>query len=416
MRILICFLTITSLVLVGCNQEESPSENNTETQEDKNNNQDQSTDSNSNSEQTNEDETSIPNLTKEKAQDILSTYKETFSVETTNGNVNNYDTKEELSNHYQTIMSKELATSFINDFYRMDNGQLQLLATEAPSWLDSSKSFQLEQIDNKTYHVTQEQSNELIGHRNLIFELIYNGDNWIVQSVKSEDLGEISKENAKTTVLNFTSEEVEVSFSHEQNNRYVYKVTNDKKETWYSVDKLSGQVMMSQTENGDPVDLTGIKNMSIEIVEALANENLAKVSTFVHSEKGLLISPYQYIEDNAVRFEKETVTNLYSNNTVYRWGVEDGSGKPMESTAREYFERYKDFTNPDKILINNIKQRGNTVNNIKDKFPNSHVVEFHNTGTKANSHMDWSSLYVVLEKGEHGTLQLVALVSGEWTI
>ncbi|KGX90147.1 hypothetical protein [Pontibacillus marinus] len=73
------------------------------------------------------------------------------------------------------------------------------------------------------------------------------------------------------------------------------------------------------------------------------------------------------------------------------WEEADGSGKPIELTPREYFDRFvynQSFEDPDEILVNEIKQRGNTKNNIKEAFPNSHVVEFYRSGTEENGGMD----------------------------
>jgi hypothetical protein len=158
------------------------------------------------------------------------------------------------------------------------------------------------------------------------------------------------------------------------------------------------------------------EEMAKSIVNALENENYGAISEYVSKENGLLISPYEFIESDAVVLSKAEVADLSSIEKEYLWGYHDGSGKPIRLVPQAYFDRYKGFTEPDQIILNDVQQRGNTKNNIKEVFPDSKTVEFYQNGTEKYGGMDWRSLYLVFQQDAEGKLKLSALVTGEWTI
>ncbi|MGD6840910.1 hypothetical protein ACQCVH_00190 [Bacillus infantis] len=168
-------------------------------------------------------------------------------------------------------------------------------------------------------------------------------------------------------------------------------------------------------KNDEPFEQSA-EEMAKSIVKALENENYGAISEYVSKEKGLLISPYEFIESDAVVLSKEEMENLSSIQKKYLWGYHDGSGKPIRSVPQAYFDRYKGFTEPDQIILDDVQQRGSTKNNIKEVFPDSKTVEFYQNGTDKYGGMDWRSLYLVFQQDAEGKLKLSALVTGEWTI
>ncbi|MCP1160203.1 hypothetical protein [Bacillus infantis] len=123
-----------------------------------------------------------------------------------------------------------------------------------------------------------------------------------------------------------------------------------------------GQV--EEHEKNEPIEQSA-EEMAKSIVKALENENYGAISEYVSKEKGLLISPYEFIESDAVVLSNEEMENLSSIEKEYLWGYHDGSGKPIRSVPQAYFDRYKGFTEPDQIILDDVQQRGNTKNNIK---------------------------------------------------
>lgn len=294
-------------------------------------------------------------LNKEDAADILQQYETTFMVETNeDGTVENYETEEELLSHFKTIMSDKLAQTYVDEFFREDSGQLKIIATEPPVWLNPEVDYELRKKNETTYHVVQRKNSELRGDRKYTFELTHRSNQWIVSKVSSEKL-----------------------------------------------DQGSSQQIKEKADN---------------MLDALLEKDMDTVAGFVHSEKGLLISPYVNLTKEDVVLKRQEVAGLYELNETYTWGYEAGSGKPIEATPKEYFHRYQDFAEFDKVIVDDIEQRGNVTMNIKEYFPDSHVVEFYKDGTEENSNMDWSSLYIVFQEDSEGEWKAVALVSGQWTI
>ncbi|HWO75129.1 MAG TPA: hypothetical protein VNM69_04315 [Bacillus sp. (in: firmicutes)] len=164
---------------------------------------------------------------------------------------------------------------------------------------------------------------------------------------------------------------------------------------------------------------SSVQELAQDIVQALAKQNTMILAQHVHPEKGLLFSPYVYIQDDALVFDEEEVANLLGNSDTYLWGTFDGSGEPMEMTAEQYYSRFvydQDYVHAHEMNIDSIQHRGNSINNIKEKFPDSTVVEFHIKGTEQYGGMDWRSLNLVFERDASGELKLVAIVHDEWTI
>ncbi|SFM12209.1 hypothetical protein SAMN04487943_10854 [Gracilibacillus orientalis] len=161
---------------------------------------------------------------------------------------------------------------------------------------------------------------------------------------------------------------------------------------------------------------TKLKEQANQILEVLEDQNFEELATYVHEEKGLLYSPYVNVNENDLVFEPSKVAAFKQDTEEYVWGMEDGSGFPIELTPVEYHEEYvyqADFLNPDEVTFDKTDSRGNMINNIKEFFQKFHSVEFYKEGQEE---LDWSSLYVVFEPNAQGEWKLVALVNDEWTI
>ncbi len=411
--------------MIGCSNGE-------ETSNETSNNNNEHTQSQEQDETHNQQEKPSPDdserqLPEEKAIDILQKYKETFMVETSaNGDVQDFESKKEIVNHYKSIMSTDLAEAYVNQYFKEESGNLKIIATEAPIWFDETQPFQFENINDSTYHVIQERQSELYGHKEFTFELTYSENNWVVNRVKSDEIG-FTKEEAEELVRREANIEIgtetKVAFDHKKDGQFIIHVydviendgtTHNATRGWFKVDPEAKQVT-NMFDNQEHIT-TVIKEKGQEIVNALSKGEMENVSTYVHPEKGLLISPHIYIDQDAIVLKKQEVANVLQNKNEYTWGYHDGSGKPMISTPKEYFKRYENFINADEITVDNIKQRGNTSPNIKETFPESHVVEFYLDGTSENNHMDWSSLYIVFEMDAHGEWKAVAFVSDHWSI
>lgn len=153
-------------------------------------------------------------------------------------------------------------------------------------------------------------------------------------------------------------------------------------------------------------------------LQALDAKDFHALSQLVHPQKGLLFSPYGYVDTQyAVRFKPAEVAGMFTTDTAQKklWGFQDGSGDSLLLTPPAYYRRYvysRDFRGSDSFHFRAIPQRGNTLNNVKEVFPEGVVVESYTPG---KMEMDWRALRMVFEKMDDN-YYLVALVNDEWTI
>jgi hypothetical protein len=77
---------------------------------------------------------------------------------------------------------------------------------------------------------------------------------------------------------------------------------------------------------------------------------------------------------------KDEIKNLFLDKKIINRGNYDWSWEPINLNFKEYFDQFVydvDFANAPEKFINKIIQRWNTINNIKDFYPNSQTIEFY---------------------------------------
>lgn len=171
-----------------------------------------------------------------------------------------------------------------------------------------------------------------------------------------------------------------------------------------------------------------IQNEADKILFALKNKDMAALSGYVHPQKGLRFTPYSYINTATDRlFMVSEIPDLFSGTTRYHWGSYDGSGEPMDLTFTDYCAKFvydKDFLAAPQIVYNQVLQRGNSINNIEEVYPQGVSLEYHFSGFVAEYEgMDWESLKLVFEQEETSSGQqsdakwyLVGIIHEQWTI
>lgn len=175
-----------------------------------------------------------------------------------------------------------------------------------------------------------------------------------------------------------------------------------------------------EEEPGDskkPLQST-VMDRSYQVLSALKNNKMEKLSTIVHPTKGVLFSPYTTVDKKRAQvFMQGQVKELLKSDKQYEWGTSAGKGEPIRLTSREYFDRYVydvDFLETDFVTYNDVYKQTNSVQNINDMFPKSNFVEYFVPGSEEFEGMDWKSLKLVFSEyqGEH---HLVAIIHDEWT-
>lgn len=144
-----------------------------------------------------------------------------------------------------------------------------------------------------------------------------------------------------------------------------------------------------------------------------------QLAVYVHPDKGGRFSPYGHVDiANDVVFVKDELPSLMESSRIYRFGAFDGAGEPIMMTFSDYFHKFVydvDFANPHRIGNNIVIGKGNTLENIREAYPNGVFVEFHFTGfDEQYDGMDWKSLRLVFEQ-EGGTWRLGGVVHDQWT-
>ena len=197
--------------------------------------------------------------------------------------------------------------------------------------------------------------------------------------------------------------------------------TKDKLIESLEEEKQALEEKIAQLEEVDPTpEQIGLISTALEVVQAIKDEDMVELATFIHPTEGVRFSPYGYIDVQTSQvFTGAQLSGLMSDSQVYSWGSYDGSGDPIDLTFADYFEEFvydEDYVDPHMIGNNVLIGKGNTLNNLPDVYPNGEFIEFHFTGFDSQYEgMDWSSLRLVFEE-DNGTWYLVAIVHDQWTI
>lgn len=166
--------------------------------------------------------------------------------------------------------------------------------------------------------------------------------------------------------------------------------------------------------------ITDLKEASKQVIQMLKNKNLDDLAEYVNPVKGVRFSPYAHIDvQNDIILKPLDLKDKFDDNTVYKWGLYDGSGEPIELTFSDYYDKFiydADFANAEKFATNELLSTGNTLSNIDEVYPNAQFAEFHFPGFSPEfAGIDWVSLRLVFEKYNDGWV-LTGIIHDQWTI
>lgn len=172
-----------------------------------------------------------------------------------------------------------------------------------------------------------------------------------------------------------------------------------------------------QTATGNLSKEETFKVLNNEILSTLKSKDFRKFSNYIHPEKGVRFSMYGYTQPKTDKlFSKEEFVKYEPTNIKFTWGEKDGTGDPLVLSIKDYLNKWvfvKDFTKSE-YSENSIKAVGNSINNMKEIYPNSTFTENYIKGTEEYGEMDWNSLRFVFEE-LYGTYYLVAVINDQWT-
>lgn len=178
-----------------------------------------------------------------------------------------------------------------------------------------------------------------------------------------------------------------------------------------------------KADEKDTVRLTAKDSLLLKVAEqvlvAIKAKDFSRLSSFVHPVRGVRFSPYAYIDTPRGRtLSAKQLAGQEEEQQKFTWGSFDGTGKPIRMNIGEYFDRFvydKDFLHAEKRSVNEFLGGGNSLNNLKEIYPDAAFTEFYFPGfDPAYGGMDWRTLRLVFQT-ENGQPYLIAIIHDEWT-
>lgn len=158
----------------------------------------------------------------------------------------------------------------------------------------------------------------------------------------------------------------------------------------------------------------------VSALQSLKEKDMEGLQEYIHPEKGLRFTAYPNVDlDKDIVLKRDEIVSAYNDSKTYNWGKYDGKGSPIELSFKDYYEEFvydEDFLNPQIIGNNRIVSGGNTIDNVKEAYPDGRFVELYFEVFKEEYRgMDWKSLKLVFEQYD-SKWYLVGIIHGEWTI
>lgn len=161
------------------------------------------------------------------------------------------------------------------------------------------------------------------------------------------------------------------------------------------------------------------QGLAAQILPLLQNQDFAALANFVHPELGVRISPYGFVNvDKDLVFTREQVAAFGSNQQVYLWGVQAGSGLDISMTVAEYWPKYVSSQTPAQewgLLSDPSRKASNTIDNFAEVYPDGKFVEYLQPGTETYGYLDWQSLRLGFQQSGDGAFYLSAIIHDKWT-
>ena len=182
---------------------------------------------------------------------------------------------------------------------------------------------------------------------------------------------------------------------------------------------LSTQIAALQNASTPEPVVVSFEGLAGEILPLLQSQDYAALAAFIHPELGVRISPYGYVNvENDQVFTREQVAGFASNQELYHWGVQAGSGMAINLTVAEYWSEYVTASVPAQewgLLLDPSRKASNTIDNFAEVYPDGHYVEYFQPGTEAYGYLDWQSLRLGFQQSGDGAYYLSAIIHDEWT-
>lgn len=137
-----------------------------------------------------------------------------------------------------------------------------------------------------------------------------------------------------------------------------------------------------------------------EVLLAIKNQDLLKLSGLVHPQKGVRFSTYAWVDKDDKWLSRQQIKNLASRDRTSVWFNVDEAGTPMRMTARKYLREYvyeHDYLKATSVSYNTQHKRGLTIPNVLDFYPRAIIVEYYEPNTNPDER-GWDTLWLAFEK------------------
>ncbi|HYO90994.1 MAG TPA: hypothetical protein VEQ40_05130 [Pyrinomonadaceae bacterium] len=137
-----------------------------------------------------------------------------------------------------------------------------------------------------------------------------------------------------------------------------------------------------------------------EVLLAIKNLDMRRLSDFVHPSRGVRFSAYAWVDGDDKWLSRRQVRSLSVRDRRSVWLTADEAGTPMRMTAREFLSKYVyeyDYLKASRVSYNTQHKRSNTIPNVLDFYPRAIVVEYYEPSREPNQR-GWDTLWLVFEK------------------
>ena len=162
-----------------------------------------------------------------------------------------------------------------------------------------------------------------------------------------------------------------------------------------------------------------LRQQAMRIQRALANNDFARIIDDIHPTRGVRFSMYAYVHlDKDKVFSREQFAQYLQQPKIrFTWGEKDGNGDLLVTPLPTYLKTWVDAKkfNDARIKINEFESRGNMINNVKEAYPKSDVVDFYYKGSAKYDGIDWRGMRLVFDEYQ-GKRYLVGIINDQWTV
>jgi hypothetical protein len=145
---------------------------------------------------------------------------------------------------------------------------------------------------------------------------------------------------------------------------------------------------------------TIIDGRARDVLLAIKQLDMRKLSEFVHPARGVRFSTYSWVDKDDKWLSRQQVRGLGRRDRRSVWFTVDEAGTPMRMTARQYLSKYvyeHDYLKAARVSYNTQHKRSNTIPNVLDFYPRAIVVEYYEPNRDPNER-GWDTLWLVFEQ------------------